>query len=178
MHVHTNVQKLRENFNFNVSSLWRKTGSHISWFLWHLQVYWPFTLIACPQGEFTPEHVCKNLTLTSHTVSHHGDLSVIVIYHLWSQRILMNLQNSSILQVLRPFGHCFKTLLFKRIICAQRIKAGKCFCSLYPCPVLCNHSIDERLIKKGEKKPTHPRQSSVIAWQGYLRCRVPPCSLN
>lgn len=68
----------------------------------------------------------------------------------------MNLQNSSIPQVLRLFGHCFEILLLKGIICAQRIKAGKCFCSLYPCPVLCNHTIDERLIKKGEKNPpTH-----------------------
>lgn len=52
------------------------------------------------------------------------------------------------------FCHCFKILLLNRIICAQRINPRKCFCSLYPCPVLCNHTIDERLTKKGKKK--HP----------------------
>lgn len=60
------------------------------------------------------------------------------------------------------FSHCFKILLLNRIICAQRIKARKCFCSLYPCPVLCNHTIDERLAKKGKKKPpTHGSSVSL-----------------
>lgn len=35
------------------------------------------------------------------------------------------------------------------------MKTGMCFCSLFPRPVLCNHTIDERLTKKGgEKTPT------------------------
>lgn len=66
----------------------------------------------------------------------------------------MNLKTSLILQMMRPFGHCCKILHSRTIICAQWMKTGKCFCSLFPCPVLCNHTIDERLAIKGKKTPT------------------------
>lgn len=53
------------------------------------------------------------------------------------------------------------------------MKTGKRFCSLFPCPVLYNHTIDERLTKKGGKK-NPPTAVPCHCLTGLLEVSGPP----